>query len=106
MKKLTSLPSSSPVSEFTKAFLVYDLPFLFSDIKQVDNVLDGENGKEILVPLGECITEDEIRSFELFKSYCDDDFVIIESKKMATLTLDKYSDGEQGLRLLKSNRKV
>ena len=65
-----------------------------------------ENGKEILVPLGECITEDEIRSFELFKSYCDDDFVIIESKKMATLTLDKYSDGEQGLRLLKSNRKV
>lgn len=58
------------------------------------------------MPLGECITEDEIRSFELFKSYCDDDFVIIESKKMATLTLDKYSDGEQGLRLLKSNRKV
>ena len=43
-----TLPSSSPVSEFTKAFLVYDLPFLFTDIKQVDNVLDGENGKEIL----------------------------------------------------------
>lgn len=43
-----TLPSSSPVSEFTKAFLVYDLPFLFTDTKQVDNVLDGENGKEIL----------------------------------------------------------
>lgn len=43
-----TLPSSSPVSEFTKAFLVYDLPFLFTDINKWI-MLDGENGKEILV---------------------------------------------------------
>lgn len=61
-----------------------------------------ENGKEILVPLGEHITESEIRSFELFKSYCVDDFGIIESKKMATLSLDKYSNSERGQQLVKN----
>lgn len=60
-----------------------------------------ENGKETLVPLGERITENEIRSFELFKSYCSDDFGTIESKKMATLSLDKYSSNEHGRQLVK-----
>lgn len=46
-----TLPSSSPVAEFTKAFLAFDLPFLFTTPEQVDKVLDGENGKAILKTL-------------------------------------------------------
>ena len=46
-----TMPSSSPVAEFTKAFLVYDLPFLFKDYKDADKVLDGQNGKDILKTL-------------------------------------------------------
>lgn len=43
-----TLPSTSPISEFTKAFLVYDLPFLFKSYEDADKVLDGPNGKEVL----------------------------------------------------------
>lgn len=46
-----TLPSSSPVAEFTKAFLVYDLPFLFTTPEQADKILDGESGQEILKTL-------------------------------------------------------
>ena len=46
-----TLPSTSPISEFTKAFLVYDLPFLFKSYEDADKVLDGANGKEILETL-------------------------------------------------------
>lgn len=46
-----TLPSSSPVSEFTKAFLAFDLPFLFTTPEQADKVLDGNSGKEILKTL-------------------------------------------------------
>jgi hypothetical protein len=60
-----------------------------------------ENGNEVLIPLGEQITDDEIRNFELFKSYCVEDFSTIESKKMATLSLDKYSSSERGQQLVK-----
>lgn len=48
-----TMPSSSPVAEFTKAFLVYDLPFLFTTTNQVDAVLDGDSGKEILKTLND-----------------------------------------------------
>ena len=46
-----TMPSSSPVSEFTKAFLAFDLPFLFTTPEQADKVLDGASGKEILKTL-------------------------------------------------------
>lgn len=46
-----TLPSSSPVAELTKAFMVFDLPFLFTTPEQVDKVLDGENGRAILATL-------------------------------------------------------
>lgn len=60
-----------------------------------------ENGEEILVPLGEQITDDELRNFELFKSYCVENFGTIESKRIATLSLDKYSVSERGQQLVK-----
>lgn len=46
-----TLPSSSPVAEFNKSFLAFDLPFLFTTPQQVDKVLDGASGKEILQTL-------------------------------------------------------
>lgn len=46
-----TLPSSSPVAEFNKSFLVFDLPFLFKTSEQADKILDGKNGKEILTTL-------------------------------------------------------
>lgn len=46
-----TLPSSSPVSEFSKSFLAFDLPFLFTEPEQADKVLDGANGQEILKSL-------------------------------------------------------
>lgn len=61
-----------------------------------------ENGKEILMPLGEYITDAEIRYYELFKSYCIEDFSTVERKKLATLSLDKYFNSERGPRLVKS----
>lgn len=61
-----------------------------------------ENGNEVLIPLGEQITDDEIRNFELFKSYCVENFGTIESKRMATLSLDRYSASERGQQLVKN----
>lgn len=43
-----TVPSTSPISEFTKAFLAYDLPYLFTSYEQADKVLDGPAGQEIL----------------------------------------------------------
>ena len=63
-----------------------------------------ENGEEILVPLGEHITDEESRYFEMFKSYCVESFGTIERKRMATLSLDKYSNGEQGHELIKKKK--
>ncbi len=60
-----------------------------------------ENGEEVLIPLGNKITDDEIKNYEKFKSYCIEDFGIIENKKMATLSLDKYSNREREQQLKK-----
>ena len=49
------------------------------------------NGEERLIPLGEHITNDELRNYEMFKSFCAESFNTIESEKMATLNLEKYS---------------
>lgn len=38
--------------------------------------------------------ENELKSFELFRLYCGDDFGTIERKQMATLSLNKYSRNE------------
>lgn len=63
-----TLPSSSPVAEFNKSFLAFDLPFLFTTNEQVDKVLDGKNGKEILATLdstnlhGLCFFENGFRN--------------------------------------------
>lgn len=61
-----------------------------------------ENGEEVLIPLGEHITDDELRNFEIFKSYCVESFETIENKKMAILLLDKYSNSEKVLKLVKN----
>lgn len=63
------------------------------------------NGNEVLIPLGEQITDNEIRNFELFKSYCVEDFGTIESKRMATLSLDKYFTSEREQQLVKKSKK-
>lgn len=60
-----------------------------------------ENGKEILIPLGEHITDNELRNFEIFKSYCVENFDTIESKRMATLYLDRYSQSKKSRELIK-----
>lgn len=62
------------------------------------------NGEEVLVPLGEHITDDEIRNFEQFKSYYTESFSTIESKKMATLSPDKYSKRGQNRQLVKNSK--
>lgn len=49
---------------------------------------------ETLIPFGDTITEDELKSYEWFKSYCIEDFATIEKGKMSSLTLDKYSVSE------------
>ena len=43
-----SAVSTSPVSEFTKGFLVFDLPFLFTTEAEADKVLDSPAGQKIL----------------------------------------------------------
>ena len=52
------------------------------------------NDGETLIPFGDTITEDELKSYEWFKSYCIEDFATIEKGKMSSLTLDKYSISE------------
>lgn len=60
----------------------------------------------MLVPLGNHITNEELKSFEIFKSYCVESFDTIESKKMATLPLAKSShdDGPKLVKKLNSNK--
>ena len=60
-----------------------------------------ENGEEVLIPLGDHITDEELRNFEIFKSYCVESFDTIERKKMSTLSLDKYSNSEKNHELIK-----
>lgn len=61
-----------------------------------------ENGNEVLIPLGEQITDDEIRNFELFKSFGIGDIGNIEIKRMATLSLGKYYTSEQEQKWVKT----
>lgn len=51
---------------------------------------------ELLVPLGDQITDDEERAFKWFKSYCMQSLWGIASKKLSVLNLNKYSKKEQG----------
>lgn len=60
-----------------------------------------EDGEEKLIPLGEQITDDELRNFEIFKSFCVESFDTIERKKMSTLSLDKCSKSHQSYELVK-----
>lgn len=53
-----------------------------------------ENGEEVLVPFGEIPTEEEIQSFQEFKSYCIESFPSIENKKLATLSLKQNKNVE------------
>ena len=46
-----TLPSGSPLAEFNKAFLAFDLPFLFDNASQVDKVITGNSGREMLASL-------------------------------------------------------
>ena len=41
-------PSSAPVVNFCKDYMIFDFPFLFDDYDDVDRVLDGEVGRELL----------------------------------------------------------
>ena len=47
------IPSSAPVVSVVKEFRLFDLPFLFSNEKEADAVLDGPVGKELLGKLPE-----------------------------------------------------
>ena len=60
-----------------------------------------DNGEEVLIPLGDYITDEELRNFETFRSYCVESFNTIENKKMAALSLDKYSNSEKNSELIK-----
>ena len=40
--------STAPVANFSKTFYVFDLPYLFTDLKTTYEVLDGEIGKSLL----------------------------------------------------------
>lgn len=53
-----------------------------------------ENGEEILVPFGEAPTEEEVQSFQEFKSYCIESFASIENKKLSTLSLKQNKNIE------------
>lgn len=46
-----ALVSTAPLAGFTKQFLVFDLPFIFSDYKGAYKVLDGEIGQGVLKTL-------------------------------------------------------
>lgn len=46
-----TLPSTAPIANFTKTFMVFDLPFLFQNEEVADKVLDGPVGQEILKTL-------------------------------------------------------
>lgn len=41
-------PSSAPVVNFCKDYMIFDFPFLFDGYEDVDRVLDGELGQELL----------------------------------------------------------
>ncbi|WP_195377220.1 TRAP transporter substrate-binding protein [Anaerotruncus rubiinfantis] len=41
-------PSSAVVANFAPEFTLYDFPFLFTTLEEVDAILDGEKGREIL----------------------------------------------------------
>lgn len=41
-------PSSAPVVNFCHDFMIFDFPFLFNDYDDVDRILDGEVGRELL----------------------------------------------------------
>lgn len=41
-------PSSAPVVNFCKDYMIFDFPFLFGDYEDVDRVLDGQLGQELL----------------------------------------------------------
>lgn len=54
-----------------------------------------ENDEEILIPLGENITEEEKNYFELFKSYCQGSFDAIEKKRQQILSLYEHSNNKR-----------
>lgn len=41
-------PSSAPLVNFCQDFMIFDFPFLFKDYDDVDRLLDGEVGRELL----------------------------------------------------------
>lgn len=41
-------PSSAPVVNFVADFSIFDFPFMFTSTQQVDSILDGELGRELL----------------------------------------------------------
>lgn len=49
------------------------------------------DSKEILVPFGEEITDEELKNYEMFKSFCFESFSTIKKEKMAVLSLSKHS---------------
>lgn len=47
----STLVSTAPLSSFTKKFYVFDLPFIFKDIKSARQIVDGPIGQELLKSL-------------------------------------------------------
>ncbi|SHJ86202.1 TRAP transporter substrate-binding protein [Desulfofundulus thermosubterraneus] len=46
-----TIPSTAPIANFTKSFMVFDLPYLFPNEEVADRVLDGPAGQDILKTL-------------------------------------------------------
>lgn len=63
-----------------------------------------QDGEDILVPLGEQITEAERNNFELFKSYCPDSFSTLQKKELSTLPFNRHpkQELEKGIPFIKS----
>ena len=64
-------------------------------------IIDGE---EVLFPLGEEITDEEKRKFEVFKTYCEESFGTITKKKLATMQAIKSSKDEKNPELVKKRK--
>lgn len=65
-----------------------------------------ENGSEVLIPLGENISDEERKNFELLNSYCDENIESIEAKKLATFSINKYSSTKKGHELVKKGKNI
>ena len=82
----------------------HDSPLYFQRLKESEKTpmfrTKISDGEEEIIPLGDHITDEELRNYELFKSYCTESFGTIEKEKLSSLTLDKYSNSGNKYKLI------